>query len=214
MLTLTDSELKRGARLLARRDPDLARIRREYGDPPLWARAPGFPTLIHLILEQQVSLASARAAFDRLRSACRGRITPRRVLVFTDARMKRIGFSRQKMGYTRELAHAILKRTFDPHGLGELSDEAAREALIALKGIGRWTADNYLLMCLNRPDVWPHGDLALAVAVQKVKGLAERPSYDALNAIAEQWKPWRAVAARMFWHYYLSQRARGNGVAQ
>jgi DNA-3-methyladenine glycosylase II len=213
VLPLTEPELKRGARLLARRDPDLARIRREYGDPPLWAREPGFPTLIHLILEQQVSLASARAAFERLRLACRGPITPRRVLAFGDGQMKRLGFSRQKMGYTRELSRAILKRQFDPHALGALSDDAAREALMALKGVGRWTADNYLLMCLGRPDVWPHGDLALAAAVQKVKGLAERPSYDALNEMAAQWKPWRAVAARMLWHFYLSERRRGDGEA-
>jgi DNA-3-methyladenine glycosylase II len=206
VLLLTETELQRGARLLARRDPDLARIRREYGDPPLWSRAPGFPTLLHIILEQQVSLASALAAFNRLKTACRGRITPHRVLAFSDAQMLSIGFSRQKASYARELSRAIVNRQFSPAALEVLPDEAVREALIALKGIGPWTADIYLLMCLRRPDVWPHGDLALAVAVQKVKALSTRPTYKELNEMAQQWKPWRAVAARMFWHFYLSQK--------
>jgi DNA-3-methyladenine glycosylase II len=206
MPSLTESELRRGARILARRDPDLAQIRHQYGDPPLWARSPGFPTLIHIILEQQVSLASAQAAFDRLKAACRGYVTPHRLLAFTDTQMKAIGFSWQKAGYARELSRAILDRHFDPEALETLHDQAVREALVALKGIGPWTADVYLLMVLLRPDVWPHGDLALAVAVQKAKRLSVRPTYDELAEMAERWKPWRAVAARMFWHYYLSQR--------
>lgn len=206
VLLLTEADLHRGVRLLSRRDSDLARIRREYGDPPLWDRQPGFSTLIHIILEQQVSLASALAAFNRLKVACRGRISPRRVLTFSDAQMLAIGFSRQKASYARELSRAIVKRQFHPAALEAMPDDAVRESLIALKGIGPWTADIYLLMCLGRPDVWPHGDLALAVAVQKVKGLPARPTYAELTEMAQQWKPWRAVAARMFWHYYLSQR--------
>jgi DNA-3-methyladenine glycosylase II len=206
--SLTEPELKRAVRILIRRDPDLARIYRAYGHPPLWARTPGFPTLVHIILEQQVSLASARAAFDRLRVACRGRITPRRLLAFTDDQMLRIGFSKQKAGYARELSRAILRGHFDPGALQAMSDTAVREALVAQKGIGPWTADVYLLMVLLRPDVWPQGDLALAVAVQQLLGLSTRPTYDELAQIAERWKPWRAVAARLCWHYYLSQRRR------
>lgn len=206
MANLTESELQRGVRILIQRDPDLARIHQQYGDPPLWARTPGFPTLVHIILEQQVSLASAQAAFDRLKVACRGRITPRRVMVLTDEQMKRIGFSRQKAGYARELSRAILLRHFKPAALEAMPDEAVREALVALKGIGPWTADIYLLMVLLRPDVWPHGDLALALAVQKVLGLSTRPTSDELSQMAERWKPWRAVAARMCWQYYLNQR--------
>src|SRR5678815_3668009 len=106
MAILTESELQRGVRILARRDPDLARIYREYGHPPLWARTPGFPTLVHIILEQQVSLASAKAAFDRLKAACGGRVTPGRLLALSDEQMLQIGFSRQKAGYARELARA------------------------------------------------------------------------------------------------------------
>lgn len=206
MANLTVSELQRGVRILVQRDPDLARIHQLYGDPPLWARTPGFPTLVHIILEQQVSLASAQAAFDRLKVACRGRITPRRLLVLTDEQTKRIGFSRQKAGYARELSRAILLGQFRPAALEAMPDEAVREALVALKGIGPWTADVYLLMVLLRPDVWPQGDLALALAVQKIMGLSIKPTYVELSEMAERWKPWRAVAARMCWHYYLNQR--------
>jgi DNA-3-methyladenine glycosylase II len=206
---LTEETLARGVRVLARRDPDLARIVRAHGPPPLWARRPGFPTLVHIILEQQVSLASARAAFTRLRAAI-APITPRRFLALDDAALKAIGFSRQKALYARhaQRAQAIVERRFDPTALEAMPDEAVRAALLALKGIGPWTADIYLLMVLLRPDVWPRGDLALTTAVREVKGLAARPTTDELTEMSAAWRPWRAVAARLFWHYYLSQRNR------
>lgn len=205
---LDANTLARGVRALARRDPDLRRIVQVHGPPPWWARPPGFPTLIHIILEQQVSLASARAAFGRLRAACAGRLTPRRVLQLDDAHLKAIGFSRQKAGYARHLAEAIQSKHFDPRALESLSDADAHAALVQLKGIGRWSADIYLLMALGRPDVWPDGDLALAVAAQQVKALPARPTYAALTELAEQWMPWRAVAARLLWHFYLSRNRR------
>ena len=203
---LTDETLAHGLRVLAKRDRDLARVIDRYGPPPMWARRPGFPTLIHIILEQQVSLASARAAFNRLKTAIR--VTPHNLLTLDDATLKTIGFSRQKTGYARHLAQAILDRRFDPAALANMDDESARAALIELKGIGVWTADIYLLMALRRPDVWPHGDLALAVAAHHVKQLSARPTYAELTALSEAWRPWRAVAARVLWHHYLSQRKR------
>ena len=134
------------------------------------------PALLdHIILEQQVSLASAKAAFDRLNSAVRP-LTPRRFLKLTDAELLRIGFSRQKTLYTRLLAESLSRRHFDLRYLHELHDDAARKMLIAFKGIGNWTADIYLLSALRRPDIWPVGDLALATAVQEVKQLRKRPS--------------------------------------
>jgi len=205
-IPLTAETLTHGLRVLARRDRDLARVIDQYGPPPMWARRPGFPTLIHIILEQQVSLASARAAFNRLKAAIR--VTPGNLLTLDDATLKTIGFSRQKTGYARHLAQAILERRFSPAALAHMDDEAAREALIELKGIGVWTADIYLLMALRQPDVWPHGDLALAVAAQHVKQLPARPTYHELTAMSEAWRPWRAVAARVLWHHYLSQRKR------
>jgi DNA-3-methyladenine glycosylase II len=169
----------------------------------MWERQPGFPTLIHIILEQQVSLASAKAAYDRL---CRtvSPLTPSGVLAVDDRTMKVIGFSRQKTGYARRLSQAILDGRVRLDELEALDDASAREALIGIEGVGPWTADIYLLMAMLRPDIWPAGDLALAVALQKLKGLQVRPDSQAMHRYAEPWRPWRAVAARVLWHYYLS----------
>jgi DNA-3-methyladenine glycosylase II len=188
---------------LRRRDEDLAAILDGFGNPPMWEREPGFATLIHIILEQQVSLASAQAAFDRL---CRAvsPLTPFGLLKLDDATMKAIGFSRQKARYARRLSEAIVDGNMRLDELEALGDEAVRKALVGIDGVGPWTADIYLLMAMLRPDIWPAGDLALAVAVQKLKGLASRPDEEAMNDFAEAWRPWRAVAARVLWHYYLS----------
>jgi DNA-3-methyladenine glycosylase II len=194
-------------RELAQRDTDLAAVIDKYGNPPLWVREPGFPTLIYIILEQQVSLASARAAYQRLQAAVRP-LTPAGFLRLSDMELKQIGFSRQKTLYTRLLADALACGRFNLRDLHDLHDEAARSALVALKGIGNWTADIYLLSALRRPDVWPIGDLALATAVQEVKRLRTRPSPEKLERLSQPWRPWRAVAARLFWHAYLCKRGR------
>ncbi len=203
IISLTQKTLAHGLHILCNRDPDLAQIRTNFGPPPMWAREPGFPTLIHIILEQQVSLASARAAYERLLAAA-SPLTPARFLELDDAALKTIGFSRQKTTYGRELARAILDGHLDLAGLESLDDAAVRSELMAIKGIGPWTADIYLLMALRRPDVWPIGDLALANAAQRVKGLVSRPTPDELDGLGAGWRPWRAVAARLLWHYYLS----------
>jgi len=200
---LTHKSLSQGVDIRSATDPHLASVRDRFGVPPLWDRAPGFPTLVHIILEQQVSLASARAAFDKLREASR-EITPEVFLTFSDEELKRIGFSRQKAGYCRNLAQAILRGEFDIDGLQHLEDVQVRSALINLKGIGPWTADIYLLMVLLRPDIWPSGDLALAVAAQRLMDLPARPTPQQLEVIASPWQPYRAVAARLLWHFYLS----------
>lgn len=202
---LTEARLLEGAAILTAQDSDLAAVVHRWGPPPLWAREPGFPTLVHIILEQQVSLASARAAFDRL-LALATPLTPTRFLELDDVTLRAVGFSRQKTGYSRHLAQAIVTGEFDIDGLAALPDDTARTALVARKGIGPWTADIYLLMCLGRPDVWPVGDLALQVAMQSVKGLAQRPSIVEMEQIGEGWRPWRAVAARLLWHQYLRER--------
>jgi DNA-3-methyladenine glycosylase II len=196
-------------RELAGRDSDLAAIVETYGTPPLWVREPGFPSLVYIILEQQVSLASARAAFQRLRVAANP-LTPARFLKLSDTQLRRIGFSRQKTLYTRLLAEALVMRYLDLNDLRDLADDAARKFLIALKGIGAWTADIYLLSALRRPDIWPIGDLALAVAVQEVKRLRSRPSPQRLEKLSQLWRPYRAVAARLFWHAYLSRRGQNS----
>ena len=200
---LTQRSLLGATRKLAAQDPDLAVVVAAYGPPPLWAREPGFHTLIHIILEQQVSLASAKAAYDRLLVAT-GRLVPERFLALRNEELKTIGFSRQKTTYGRALAEAILDGRLDLELIETLDDAEAKTQLTAIKGIGSWTADIYLLMVLRRPDTWPSGDLALAVAVQRVKRLRKRPTPERLQKVGEAWRPWRAVAARILWHYYLS----------
>jgi len=203
---LNTRTLRAAARDLASRDPRLGASVAHHGPPPLWAREPGFATLVHVILEQQVSLASAQAAFDRLADALGGAVAPTGLLRLSDDELRAIGFSRQKAGYARGLATAVLDG-LDLGVLGALDDVEVRATLTSLKGVGRWTADVYLTMCLLRPDAWPHGDLALATSAQAVLGLAERPSYDDLEDRAAAWRPYRAVAARILWHDYL--RVRG-----
>ena len=200
---LTDTTLSHALADLTARDPRLARIVADYGPPPLWAREPGFPTLVHIILEQQVSLASARAAFDRLLIIA-SPLTPECFLELDDATLKAAGFSRQKTRYGRALAAVILSGELDLTALDALDDHAVHTELTKVVGIGRWTADIYLLMALRRPDAWPDGDLALAIAARHVLGLATTPGTAELAAIGEAWRPWRAVAARVLWHFYLS----------
>jgi DNA-3-methyladenine glycosylase II len=190
---------------LAARDRDVAGIVARIGPPPLWDRPPGFGTLVHIVLEQQVSLASALAAFDRLTLAT-DPLTPQRFMRLTDAELLAIGFSRQKARYGRAIATALLDGTLDLDGLAGLDDEAAQQALETIPGIGRWTSTIYLLMVLGRPDVWPAGDMALATAVAQAKGLPTRPGAAELATMGEVWRPWRSVAARLFWHDYLARR--------
>jgi DNA-3-methyladenine glycosylase II len=206
-LVLTEEFFARAVGELAQRDADLAAVLEKYGRPPLWVREPGFSSLVYIILEQQVSLASARAAYQRLVAATEP-LTPGRFLRLTDTDLRQIGFSRQKSLYTRLLAEALDRGHFDLRHLNELHDDSARKMLIALKGIGQWTADIYLLSALRRPDIWPTGDLALATAVQEVKRLRKRPSPERLEKMSAPWRPYRAVAARLFWHAYLSKRGQ------
>ncbi|MEM7348618.1 MAG: DNA-3-methyladenine glycosylase 2 family protein [Chloroflexota bacterium] len=201
---LDDATLAPGLQYLTDRDSDLARIVIDFGPPPLWSREPGFSTLIHIILEQQVSLASAKAAHDKL-LAIATPLTPERFLTLDDATLKTAGFSRQKTAYSRYLAEALIDGSLDLATLSTLDDDAVRAELTKIKGIGPWTANIYLLMVLRRPDIWPVGDLALVVAAQYLKNLPARPKPHELEQIGEAWRPWRSVAARLLWHYYLSR---------
>ena len=203
LLKLDRALIDRACRELAQRDPHLADIYTRLGAPPLWDRAPGFATLIYIILEQQVSLASAKAAFERLKLAA-APLTPDAFLALNDAELKTIGFSRQKTSYGRRLAGAILDGQLDLASLDHLPDEAVRQTLTSLKGIGVWSANIYLSEALLRPDVWPRGDVALLSAYQRLTGLPQRPDDDTLEAISAAWQPWRSVAARLLWHDYLS----------
>ncbi|HEX3251726.1 MAG TPA: hypothetical protein VHS05_19985 [Pyrinomonadaceae bacterium] len=204
-MILTQKSLALAARELAARDPTLAGIHATYGDPPLWRRATGFQTLVHIILEQQVSLKSAKAMLVRLESAIQP-FTPERVIELGDTYLRGLGVTRQKSAYLLHLSDSIVNGDLRFTRLARLSDEEARVVLTRVKGIGSWSADVYLLMAMRRADIWPAGDLALAVAMKELKGLATRPGPEELERLAENWRPHRAVAARMLWQYYLGKR--------
>ena len=201
---LDQSRFEEALDYLAEKDPDLNAILSKHGPPPMWAREPGFPTLVHIILEQQVSLASARAAFSKLLDLA-PKLTPAHFLTYDDATLKNVGFSRQKTRYCRNLAEAIIAGSLPLDQLAKMNNQSVLEVLTRITGIGRWTADIYLLMALKRSNAWPGGDLALAVAIHEIKKLPTRPSVTELDALGEQWQPYRAVAARILWHHYLSK---------
>ncbi len=205
--TVSERNLGRMCVDLAGRDRHLARVHNTYGTPPLWDRPTGFGTLLNIILEQQVSLASARACFDKLASRL-GEVSPSGLLSLDDAELKVIGFSRQKTAYARHLSEAVLEDRIDLERLDTMPDADVKAELIKLKGVGEWTCDVYLLMAMLRPDVMPRGDIALHAAYQMLTGRDKRPAADEFIQIAEKWKPYRSVAARLLWHYYLSERRK------
>lgn len=203
---LNAKSLAAACRELVRQCPHMAAVHEVHGTPPLWDREPGFATLIQIILEQQVSLASARACFDKLERHI-GAVTPDAVLTLDDVELRSIGFSRQKASYVRHLAEAVLKGRIDLDAVAFLPDAEAKSELQRLKGVGEWTSDIYLLMALLRPDVMPRGDIALHAAWHRVSGEL-KPAADEFLAIAERWRPFRSVAARLLWHYYLSEKVK------
>ena len=204
MRLIDETNLPKIARKLAKQDEHFKIVLDRHGPPPLWSREPGFATLLQIILEQQVSLASAKACFDKLAKRVNV-VTPETLLDSTDVHLKADGFSRQKTAYARHLAEAVVNKHIDFDILNTLRDDDVRTELTKLKGIGRWTSDIYLLMALGRPDVMPKGDIALHSAWHKLSG-RPKPHADEFLEIAERWRPNRSVAARMLWHFYLSER--------
>ncbi len=204
MKPLTRRTLTIYAKTLAERDDVFDGILNRYGTPPLWDRPQGFPTLLQIILEQQVSLASAKACFNKL-TARVGEVSPENLLTLDDAELKAVGFSRQKTAYARHLSESIIAKHIDLNAVELLPDAEAKAELIKLKGVGEWTSDIYLLMALLRPDVMPRGDIALLEAYRRLNGLETRPSSDEFIALAEKWTPYRSVAARLLWHFYLNE---------
>ena len=190
---------------LAVKDKDLAHIITQFGYPPLWNRSANFETLIHIILEQQVSLASAKAALDKLKLRIK-KITPENLLSLSDEEMKACYFSRQKTGYARHLSEQVLLKQFSISKLKTMHDDAVRTAMKQLKGIGDWTADVFLMMALQRTDCFPTGDIALIKSIRKVKKLAADSSKEEILAVAKNWQPYRTIAAYLLWHNYLSER--------
>ena len=201
---VTKSNIAKISRELSTIDERLGQVVGLYGTPPLWDRPPGFETLLQIILEQQVSLASAKACYDKLCIRL-GKVTPKKLLMLSDAELKRVGFSRQKTAYARYLSESLVNKTVDLNDFGDKTDLEVKAELMRLKGVGEWTSDIYLLMALLRPDVMPKGDIALHTAWHKLSG-EPRPAADEFLNIAEKWRPYRSVAARLLWHFYLSER--------
>ncbi|MEP6614664.1 MAG: DNA-3-methyladenine glycosylase 2 family protein [Mucilaginibacter sp.] len=189
-------------RLIAK-DTDLAAIFNAYGYPPFWNRPNTFETLVHIILEQQVSLASALSALNKLKERLQ-ELTPARLLLLTDEEMRACYVSRQKNTYLKYLAEAILSGQLDLEALQDMPDDEVRARLTALKGIGNWTADIYLIFVLQHPDVFPIGDLAAVNALKRVKNLPAETTKEQLLEVAAQWQPNRTIATMLLWHYYLS----------
>ena len=204
---LTEISLGRAAKTLARPDSDLASILESLGPPPLWARPPGFSTLVKIILEQQVSLASAASMFARLKKNTTP-FRPARMIELGEAHLKSLGLTRQKTAYCLDLADALNNKRLRLVQLSQMSDAEVKDALMGIKGLGSWSADVYLLMVLRRPDIFPATDLALVTAVTELKQLPARPNTNELLKMAEAWRPYRSVAARMLWQYYLAKRSK------
>lgn len=204
---LTEKLFQRGIQELIRRDLDLKMVIDKWGSPPFWTHDDGFPGIVLDILSQQVSLESAKATFTKLERIS-GVVDPEKFLLLDDKMLKKIGFSRQKMMYVRGVAHSTLKNELNFDELKSLDDDQVRERLISLKGIGGWTANTYLLFALRRSDIWPSGDLALIKAVYDVKDITTVLSEQDIVNVTRKWKPWRSVAARILWHYYLKEHGR------
>jgi DNA-3-methyladenine glycosylase II len=188
-------------------EPVFRAILERAGMPRFRRRRNGFPTLLHIILEQQVSIDAAAAMHRRLAGLCRP-LAPGPFLALDDAALRSCGFSRQKTDYARRLAEAVASGRFDFQGLDAADDAAALATLVSLKGIGRWSAEIYLIFALGRPDIWPAGDLGLQLAAAECLGLDARPGEAALREIGDKWQPWRSVAACLFWQSYLDARGR------
>lgn len=190
---------------LARKDKELRTIIKQFGYPPMWTRPNTFQTLVLTILEQQVSLAAAYAAFKKLKEKI-GYVTPAKLLQLTDEEMRACYFTRQKIGYARGLAEAVKSKKIVLKKNTTLPDEEVRNILIQLKGIGHWTIDVYLMHALQRTDLFPLGDIALVNSLKEVKQLPKDISKEELLLIAEPWRPYRTIAAMILWHAYIQKR--------
>ena len=203
----TIADVERGIEALVSLEPRFAEVVTETGTPPLRRREGGFRGLMHIVTGQQLSTASAAAIWKRMEEHL-APMTPEHLSGLDDDTLRAAGVSRPKVKTIRAVCETVLSGDCDFEGMHELTDDEVHDTLLAMKGIGRWTAEIYLLSCLGRPDVWPAGDLALQVAAEHAFGLDGRPDEKATRALAEPWRPWRAVAARVLWSYYRVVKGR------
>lgn len=204
--------LRASLRRLYRLDPTLRVVEKQAGPLPFRQRPEGFAALTRTLVGQQLSPVAAESIFRRLEADGDG-LTPAYFLSATDARLRAVGLSGQKIAYCRALAAAVDSGALSFEELRAMPDEEAVARLIAIKGIGRWTAEIYLLFAMGREDVWPAGDLALQHAVMRLQELPSRPSEKELRSHGEAWRPHRSAAARLLWHYHGWLKRGGNGAA-
>jgi len=188
---------------LAAQDNKLANILSQYDVPELILRPEGFRTLVFIVIEQQISLQAARKIFERLESRLK-KVNPETVFNTSAEVMKTIGLNRQKINTIHELSSRVINHEIDLNQLQFMDDEDVRKVLVSIKGIGNWTADIYLLEALNRPDILPSTDLALARCIQEIWGLEKRPDREIIVKMALRWRPWRSYAVRLIWTAYLN----------
>jgi DNA-3-methyladenine glycosylase II len=206
----TEADIRAGVKALRRKCPTMRHVHDTAGDPPLRRRPAGFEGLARVIVSQQLSIASAAAIWQRTAAACEP-FEPATLLRLTDGKLAGAGLSRPKIRTLRGIATACADG-LDLAALAGASDEEVHAALTAVVGIGPWTADIYIMFCLGRADGWAPGDLALQIATQRAFALADRPGKDDMIALAERWRPWRGVAARLLWAYYAAVKARSTAV--
>lgn len=189
---------------LTTKDPTLKTVIDKYGFPTIQFRDQGFAAMVHIILEQQVSIASARATYRKLLDHV-GEITPENILNTSDEAMRGCGISRQKTLYVKDMAQMILSGDLDFTALEHWTEVKIREKLLAIKGVGNWTIDVYLMFCLQSPDIIPLGDIAIRNAIKELYG-AE--TIEEMEALARDWQPFRTYASYILWHDYLCKRGR------
>ncbi len=202
----TEADIRAGVKALRRKCATMRLVHDTAGDPPLRRRPAGFEGLARVVVGQQLSIASAAAIWQRTAAACEP-FEPATLLRLADERLAGAGLSRPKIRTLRAIAAACADG-LDLAALEGASDEQVHAALTGVVGIGPWTADIYIMFCLGRADGWAPGDLALQIAAQRALGLADRPGKDDMLALAERWRPWRGVAARLLWAYYAAVKAR------
>jgi len=202
---LTRSTMQAALQLLGARDPMLKRLATEFGSPPLWQRTQSFETLVHIVLEQKISLASARAVMQRVREQCPG-MSAEQFLCVPEAALRSAGVSGRKITYCYAMAEAVVQGDLDLAGLRRLPDDLVLERLLKVRGIGPWTAGVYLLMAMRRPDAWASGDRALVVSMAESVQWDTVPDYASFDEHAQRWQPHRGTAARLLWHAYLQRR--------
>jgi DNA-3-methyladenine glycosylase II len=203
--TFDSANFKKICNKLCKIDKDLHSVIRQYGHPPMWTRPATFQTLILTILEQQVSLASAYAAFKKLKERV-GYVTPAKIFSLTDAELRSCYFSRQKIIYARELAKAIQSKQLKLNRIAISHEDEIRRELKKIKGIGDWTVDVYLMHALQRTDLFPLGDIALVNSLKEIKQLHPLITKEKMLVIAEPWRPYRTIASMILWHAYIQKR--------